>query len=369
LNLRIPGPTPCPPFVLEAMAQPMINHRGPEFVDLLQRVTERLKLFFQTKGDVFAMSGSGTGGLECGIVNFLSPGDRVLFVINGSFGDRFAEIGRAFGIDGRTLNFEWGMPDDPAAIDQALTEDPGIYAVYVTHNETSTGITSDLQGIAQVVRKHDKLLVVDAVSSLSCVPLATDDWGCDVVITGSQKGWMIPPGLTMISVSERGWEYHSRARIPRFFWDVGSAKKFLARGETPFTPAVSLYYGLDVALERMAQEGLEAVFERHRRVGERMRQGAKALGLSLLASDERYASNTVTAINGPEGVNVGDLLKRLRERHDIVLASGQGKLTGKIFRVGHLGFVDLPDIEAVLAGLQEELGTLVRQPLSARQPA
>ncbi len=352
--LRIPGPTPCPEQVLQAMTRQMIDHRGVEFQALIGSITSRLKEFFQTRGDVFILTASGTGGMEAAVVNTLSPGDKVLAVINGVFGERFADIAQVYGAEVKRLVFPSGQHDDPDAVRQALDCDKSIKSVLVTHNETSTGVTSDLAAISAVVKQYDKLLLVDAISSLGCIDLQTDAWGCDVVVTGSQKGWMIPPGLAFISVSRKAWEAHARARMPRFYWDFGQAKKYLERGQTPWTPAVSILYGLSTALELMAGEGLAGIFARHARVGQKTRDEVKSLGLSLFAA-ENYASNTVTAVKVPQGLDAKRLLTILREEHDLILTGGQQELAGKIFRIGHLGWVTESDIDAVIEKLKVAL--------------
>lgn len=353
-NLRIPGPTPCPPEILAAMARPMINHRGPEFAQILTRVTDMLKQCFQTKTDVFILTGSGTGGLEAAVVNTLSPGDKVLVVSIGFFGDRFADIARIYGADVTTLTFPPGKAADPAAIRKALDADPKIKAVLVTHNETSTGVTNDLGAISKVVRESGKLFLVDAISSLGSVPLPVDEWGCDVTVTASQKGWMVPPGLAMVNVSPKAWQAYETAKMPRNYWDFGKAKKYLEKGQTPWTPAVSIFFALDVALAMMHKEGMANIFARHARVGKAARDGARALGLSLFA-DEKYASNTVTSVATPPSVDVKKLLKIMREEHQVVLAGGQGPQEGKIFRIGHLGLVSEADIKVVIAALKVAL--------------
>jgi len=355
--LRIPGPTPCPEEVLQALARQMINHRGGEFKEILYRVTERLKEFFQTKNDVLLLTSSGTGGLEAAVVNTLSPGQKVLGVCSGVFGERFAEIAEKFGAEVKRLDFPWGKPADPQAVAQALDANPEIEAVLVTHNETSTGVTNDLASIAPVVKGRGKLLLVDAISSLGCIDLQTDAWGCDVVVTASQKGWMVPPGLAFVSVSQEAWEAHRRSRMPRFYWDFSLAKKYFEIGQTPWTPAISVFYALDTSLDLMAQEGLANIFSRHARVGQRTREGVKSLGLSLFA-EESHASNTVTAVKLPEGIDGAKLLQKMREEHGIVLAGGQRELSGKIFRIGHLGWVTEQDIDIVLERLKLTLTEL-----------
>jgi len=354
MQLRIPGPTPVPDEVLQAMAKQMINHRGPEFVQLLNDVTAKLKQIFQTKGDVLLLTGSGTGGLEAAIVNTLSPGDKVLATSIGVFGDRFTKIAQQYGADIIPLSFEWGKAADVDTIRQALRAEPKIKAVMVTHNETSTGVTNDLASISSVVKEFDKLLLVDAISSLGAIDLPVDDWHCDVTVTGSQKAWMVPPGLTMVSVSEEGWRAHAEAKMPRFYWDFTKAKNSLEKEQTPWTPAVSIIFALQVALDMMLKEGLTNVVARHARVGKATREGIKSLGLSLFA-EESHASNAVTAVAVPDGLDVKKLRKILREEHQVVLAGGQQKLDGKIFRIGHLGWVNEKDIEAVISALKVAL--------------
>ena len=353
-NLRIPGPTPCPDYVLEAMGQDMINHRGPEFQDMIKRTTEGLKSIFQTSNDVFILTASGTGAMEAAVVNTLSPGDTVLSVSIGVFGDRLGQIAETYGANVIKFTTTWGTAADPNDVKKVLDDNPNIKAVIVTHNETSTGVTNDMAAISKVVKDADKLLLVDAISSLSSLPFYTDEWGCDVVMSGSQKGYMIPPGLAFISVSERAWEASKEATMPRFYWDFGRAKSYLERGQTPWTPAVSIFYALDVALQGMFKEGMENVFQRHIDLANKTRAGIKNLGLELFA-DETHASNTVTAIKVPEGVNGGDLAKRMQSDHDVVLGGGQGSLTGKIFRIGHLGHVYEEDISVVLSALEDVL--------------
>ncbi len=350
-NLRIPGPTPLPQEVLQAQTKQMINHRAPEFRQILNDITDRLKLLFQTSADVFLLTGSGTGGLEAVIVNTLSPGDKVLSVSIGVFGDRFAAIAEQFGAEVIPLRFEWGKAADPDAVRQALNAEPKIKAVLVTHNETSTGVTNDLAAISSVVKEFDKLLLVDAISSLGSIQLPVDDWHVDIAVTGSQKGWMAPPGLAMVSVSEEAWRAHKAAKMPRFYWDFTKAKSYLERGETPWTPAVSTVFALSVSLKMMVEEGVPNIIARHAQVGKAARDGIKSLGLSLFA-DENYASNTVTAVAASNGLDSKKMLKIMREEHQTVLGGGQQRLDGKIFRIGHLGWVTEDDIEAVISRLK-----------------
>jgi aspartate aminotransferase-like enzyme len=356
MQLRVPGPTPCPEDILAEVGKQMINHRGPEFKKIIDRLTENMKKAFQTQNDVFFLTSSGTGGMEAAIVNMLSPGDSVLAVIIGVFGQRFAQIAEAYGVNVRRLEFEFGEAADPDAVRGALKKDPLIKAVLVTHNETSTGVTNDLKSIARVVKEEfGKLLLVDAVSSIGSIPCPVDEWQCDVVITGSQKGWMAPPGIGMISVSPKGWEANKNASIPRFYFDLGKAKSSLEQGQTPWTPAISILYGLDLALQKMLAEGLDSIHRRQKHIGDLSRSGIKGHGLELLAKHEQYASNTVTAVKVPDGVDGGRLVSLLRTEHDVVLAGGQAGLKGKIFRVGHMGYVLDEDIELVMDALSSVL--------------
>ncbi len=351
-NLRTPGPTPIPDDIVEAMTQPMINHRGPEFDALIHKATEQLKQVFMTKNDLFILTASGTGALEASLVNTLSPGDRVLAATAGSFGDRFTDMAETYGADVTRLDFEWGGPIDPGAIRKALGDEPRIKAVLVTHNETSTGVTHPVEEIAKIVKgEFDKLLLVDAVSSLGCIPLPVDAWGCDMVGTASQKGFMIPPGLSFISVSEAAWEAQQTATMPRFYFDLAEARRYLEQGQTPFTPNLSVIYGLSLALDRLLEEGMENVFGRHAAIGQFTRDSARELGLELLVSDEAFASDTVTAIKIPEGVDNKALMTKMRTEHNVVLAGGQGKMVNDIFRIGHLGAVSKADITEVMDAL------------------
>ena len=366
VNLRIPGPTPCPDDVLQAMSRQMINHRGPEFKDMLARITAGLQKMFLTRNEVLTLTSAGTGAIESAVVNTLSAGDKALCVSIGVFGDRFADIAKTYGVDVTKLSFEQGTAADPDAVAEALKKDPSYKAVMVTHNETSTGVTNDLGAIAKAIRgaRPDILILVDAISSLGSVPLPIDAWDLDVVFTGSQKGWMVPPGMSMVAVSQRAWDAAEKATSPRYYFDYKKAKSYLEKGETPWTPAVSVYFAMDVALKKLEAEGLDAIHARHARLGQFTRDGVKALGLKLLA-DERVASNTVTAVLVPEGVDGPSLNKMMRTEYNTVLAGGQGPLTGKIFRIGHLGLVEQADLQACLDALKLALPRLGFAPVGA----
>lgn len=348
MNLRIPGPTPVPAEVLSASAQQMMNHRGPEFAQVVRRVTDGLNWVFGSKSDVLTISASGTGGIEAAVVNVLSPGDRVLGVSIGSFGDRLRSIATTYGADVVPYTLEWGEAADPTVIGQMLDDDATIKAVLVTHNETSTGVTNPLEAIAREVRARDRLIVVDAVSSMSSVPCPVERWGLDVVASGSQKGWMAPPGLAFLSMSERAWEANKTAKMPRFYLDAQRHKDYLAKAQTPWTPAMTVFYAMDAAFPMLRAEGLEGIYTRHEAIGDYTRARAKALGLKLVAVNEQFASNTVTAVYWPEGVDGKAIAKRAREEFGIVLGGGQGKFDGKIFRVGHLGYVQQSDVAEAL---------------------
>ncbi len=360
-NLRIPGPTSLPDPVREAGGRQMINHRGPEFSEMLRRIAARLQPFFGTTGDVLLLTASGTGGLEAAIVNLLSPGDRVLSICIGAFGERFAAIASTYGADVTRHDVEWGQAMEPDALRALLRADNAYTAVLITHNETSTGVTNPLRELAAIVHEEapDALVIVDAISGLGAVPFEMDGWGLDVVVTGSQKTWMAAPGVSMIALSERAWKASEGARMPRFYFDLAAAREFAVKGQTPATPAVAVLFQLDVALGMLTDEGLDAVFARHAAVAAATRAGLEALGFRL-AADPRYASNTVTCAWLPEGVEWKPLDAALVER-GLVVAGGQGKLSGKTLRVGHLGDVSIEAILAVMSVLEAAFIVLGRQ--------
>jgi aspartate aminotransferase-like enzyme len=355
-QLRVPGPTPIPERVVRAASRPMINHRGPEFAALLRDVEEGLRWALRTSNDVLIYPCSGTGGLEAAAVNLLSPGEQALFCTMGSFGDRWADIGAGYGADVLRLSVPAGEPIDPEDVERILAEHSGITTVFVTHNETSTGVYNDIPAIAAVVKGRGKLLAVDSVSGAGCIPLETDGWGIDVLITGSQKGWMAPPGVAMVAVSEAALARAETTTTPRWYLDFGRELKYQKRSQTYTTPAVSVLFAIQEGLAIMREEGMESVWARHARVGEMVRAGVDALGLKLLAADG-HRSDTVTAVrnpvDGPDSLK--ELLTVLRTRHGLVLAGGQGDLSGRIFRIGHLGMVDEGDVYSILATLEQGL--------------
>ncbi len=351
-NLRIPGPTALPPTVREAGARQMINHRGPEFAAMLARIREGMQPFFGTSGEVAVLSCAGTGGLEAAIVNTLSPGDRVLGVSIGAFGDRFARIAQVYGAEVTKLEVDWGRAAEPAAVRAALAAGQPYKAVLLTHNETSTGVMNPIPELAAAVRdvSPETLILVDSVSALGAVPFAMDEWGIDLVVTGSQKAWMSAPGLAMVAASERGWAAMETARMPRFYLDLRKHRDSHAGGETPWTPALAVVFQVDEGVRLMRAEGAEAVFARHEACAAATKAGLGALGFELFA-DPRFASRTVTCVRIPDGTDWKALNGEVKRR-GLVLAGGQGKLAGQVFRLGHLGSVTVEEILGAVGVLE-----------------
>jgi aspartate aminotransferase-like enzyme len=365
LTLMIPGPTPVPETVLLAMSRHPIGHRSADFQKIVKRTTEQLKWLHQTSGDVLVLAGSGTAAMEAGIVNVLSKGDLVLCGDNGKFGERWVKLAKAYGLEVQVIKAEWGQPLDPEAFRVALEADTAkaIKAVILTHSETSTGVINDLEAIAGHVKDHGTALTIaDCVTSLGACNVPMEAWGLDVVGSGSQKGYMMPPGLGFVAMSDRAWKAHERSDLPKFYFDLGKYRKSAKADSNPFTPAVNLYYALEAALEMMQKEGLEAIFARHARHRDAAQAGMVAMGLPLYAA-EGHGSPAITAV-APEGIEAEELRKAVKQRFDILLAGGQDHLKGKVFRIGHLGFVCDRDvltavaaIEATLQGLGLHRGT------------
>lgn len=353
--LMIPGPTPIPPQVAAAMTQPMINHRGEAFFTLFEEVSENLKYVFQTQQPVYVFPGAGSGGWEAALVNMLNYGDKVLAVTIGDFGDRWVKTAKALQFDVEVMQFEAGLAADPAKIAERLTADRQkmIKAVLFQHNETSTGVTNDVAAIARAVREHGALVMVDSVSGLGALPLQFDDWGLDVVLTGAQKALMCPPGLSIVAFSERARALSETNKMPRFFWDLRAVHASYLKKQTPYTPAISLFYALQAALRMIKAETIEGAWARHRLMGEMCRAGVKAMGLALLARDEACASNSVTAVMAPLEPKV--LRKTARDKMGVQLAGGQGALESAIFRIGHLGYVTPNDVLQALAATEMAL--------------
>ncbi len=353
--LMIPGPTPVPESVLLALAKHPIGHRSGEFSSIMADVTANLKWLHQTENDVLMLTVSGTGAMEAGMINFFSPGDRVLVVHNGKFGERWAEVATAFGLDVQEVTAPWGQPIDPSQVQAALAADTAkaIKGVIVTHSETSTGVINDLEAISKHIQAHGALIIVDAVTSLGAVNVPIDAWGLDVVCSGSQKGFMIPPGLGFVTVSPKAWTAYKTAKLPRYYMDLGKYSKGAAKDTTPFTPPVNLIFALQVALQMMKAEGLEHIFARHQRHMHATRAAITAMGLPLYAP-EGHGSPAITAV-APTTVEAEKIRSVMKKKFDIVLAGGQDDLKGKIFRIGHLGFVCDRDILTALAALEATL--------------
>ncbi|MEH2250116.1 pyridoxal-phosphate-dependent aminotransferase family protein [Nostoc sp.] len=359
LMLMIPGPTPVPEAALLALAKHPIGHRTSEFSNILAEVTENLKWLHQTQSDVLTLNVSGTGAVEAGIINFLSPGDRILVGSNGKFGERWVEIGQAYGLNVEEVKVEWGKPLDPKVFAEKLQADTQkqIKAVIITHSETSTGVLNDLETINRHVKEHgEALIIVDAVTSLGAFNLPVDTWGLDIVASGSQKGYMIPPGLGFVSVSPKAWEAYKTAKLPKYYLDLGKYRKATAKNTTPFTPPVNLIVALHTTLRIMKEEGLESIFARHERLKNATRAAIQGLNLPLLAADSS-ASPAITAV-APQGIEPDKIRSLMKKRFDIALAGGQDHLSNKIFRIGHLGFVSDRDILSCIASLEVTLSEL-----------
>jgi aspartate aminotransferase-like enzyme len=359
LMLMIPGPTPVPEAALLALAKHPIGHRTSEFSNILAEVTENLKWLHQTQSDVLTLNVSGTGAVEAGIINFLSPGDRILVGSNGKFGERWVEVGQAYGLNVEEVKVEWGKPLDPAVFAEKLQADTQkqIKAVIITHSETSTGVLNDLESINRHVKAHgEALIIVDAVTSLGAFNLPVDAWGLDIVASGSQKGYMIPPGLGFVSVSPKAWEAYKTAKLPKYYLDLGKYRKATAKNTTPFTPPVNLIVALHTTLQIMKEEGLESIFARHERLKNATRAAIQGLNLPLFAADSS-ASPAITAV-APQGIESDKIRSLMKKRFDIALAGGQDHLSNKIFRIGHLGFVSDRDILSCIASLEVTLTEL-----------
>lgn len=354
-HLLAPGPTPVLPDALLAMARPILYHRGPEYEALLSRVRDGLKYLFQTKHEVLLFTSSGTGGMEGTVVNTLSPGDRALVIRSGKFGERWGEICEAYGLQPQYIDVEWGRAVEPDTVAAALAADPAIKAVFATHTESSTGVLHDIEAIARIVGKTSAILVVDAIMSLGVADLPMDAWGVDVVVGGSQKGLMIPPGLAFCAVSDKAWAMVQRSRLPKFYFNFLAERKNLEKNQNTFTPAVSLVMALHESLAAIRTEGLPALFARHDRLARATRAGARALGLELFPDRPTTA---LTAISAPPGIEAGAIVRTMRTAHGITISGGQAQLKGKIFRLAHLGYADESDVVICLAALERTLTDL-----------
>ena len=354
--LLTPGPTPLPPQVMEAMSRPIIHHRTPQFQAILKEATEGLKYVFQTKNDIFILSSSGTGAMEAAVVNLLSCGDTALVIQGGKFGERWTEICKAYGIIAEVIDVEWGKAVNPADIEKKLKANPKIKAVFTTQCETSTGVVNDLAAVGRVVKNTEAVLVVDAISSLGAIDLKTDEWACDMVVSGSQKGLMLPPGLGFISASPKAAKLIESSKSPRYYFDLRKAKKALDKTDTPFTPSITLITALIEALKMIRQDGLENIFSRHKQMADAVRAAVKGLGLELFAPED--GSDVVTAVRVPAELDGEKLVKTMRDTYGVTIAGGQEELKGKIFRIAHLGFIEEFDIITGISCLEKVLAQM-----------
>ena len=348
--LLAPGPTPVPPEALLAMAMPIIHHRAPDFLPILDSAKKGLQWLYQTKNDVLILCATGTGGMEGSVTNFLSPGDDVLVINGGKFGERWTKICQAYGMEVEELIVEWGYAVKAEQVEAALRKNPGIKAVFIQANETSTGVYHDVKSVAAVVKKTDALFVVDAISALVAHDIKADEWGIDVMIGGSQKGVMLPPGLAFVSVNDKAWKMAETAKTPKFYFNFKKERENLAKNQTNFTSAVTLIIGLNACIKILQAEGLENAFARHARLAKATRAAVAALGLKIFPRES--PSNALTAIEAPAGVDGQAIYKNLREQYGITGAGGQDKLKGKIFRIAHLGYADTFDVITAVAGIE-----------------
>lgn len=349
-RLFTPGPTPVPEHIMLSMAEPLIHHRHPEFQELFKRVAENLRYLFQTSNDVLTLTSSGTGAMEAAVANLVSPGDTVIYVNGGKFGERWGELSRMYGANAVEILVDWGEAVTADQVREALKEHPEAKAIFVTHSETSTGVAIDVEKIARVVHENSEaVIVVDGISAVGALEMRMDAWNLDVVVTGSQKGLMIPPGLAFIALNDRAWQLVERSRSPRYYFDLLRARKSFKENDTPWTPAISLFIGLDAALEMIRRETVEAIWRRHARLAAAVRAGIQALGLKLLS---KSPSNALTAVWNPEGCDVKLFNTALKSTYGITVAGGQGHLKGKIFRISHLGYYDELDVIGVVSAVE-----------------
>lgn len=360
LFLMIPGPTPVPENVLQSMAKHPIGHRSSEFSRILKEVYADLKWLFQTKNDVFILTASGTGAMDAALSNILNPDDNVLSLVIGNFGERWAKIAKSRGAKVEILDAPWGQAISPERLRERLAQDTNkeIKVVTLTHNETSTGVMNDVKTLCEIIKEHGALSVVDGVTSVAAVPVKTDEWGIDILVSGSQKGFMIPAGLSFISVSDKAFAMYKDCKYPSFYFDFAAHKKAVADDTTPFTPNINMVFALHTAFEMIKGEGLDSIYERHDTIARGIRAAVRALGLKLLVEDDAIASRAITSILPPDGVSVPDIRSTMTKDYDIVVANGQGQFLNKIFRMGHLGFVTQRDAITAIGALEGTLSKL-----------
>lgn len=347
--LMTPGPTPVPPEVSRDESLPVIHHRTKEFGALFNEVIEGMKYVFQTKNDIIMLTSSGTGGMEASVSNLLSPGDKVVVINIGVFGERWGKIIKAFGLEPIEIKEEWGNAVDIKKVEAVLKKEPKVKAVFTTLTETSTGVVNDIKSLGEIVSKTQAILVVDAISGLGAQELKTDDWKVDVVVAGSQKGLMMPPGIAAVSVGERAWKLAENSKLPKFYFNFLAGRASIKKGQTPYTPAISLFMALRKSLEMIKKEGIDNVFARHQKLAKATRAGVKALGLEIFA---HAPCDAVTSVKVPEGIDGEKLKETLRLEYGMAIAGGQKDLKGKIFRIAHLGYMEMFDTISVIAGLE-----------------
>jgi serine---pyruvate transaminase len=349
--LLAPGPTPVPPEALLAMAMPIIHHRSPDFLPVLDSAKKGLQWLYQTRNDVLIVCSTGTGGMVGTVNNFFSPGDKALVINAGNFGERWTKICKAYNLSVEEIKIDWGYTVKPEDIEKALKKDPSIKGVFVQASETSTGVYHDIKAIAGIVKQYENtILVVDAISALVAHDLKMDEWGIDVLIGGSQKGLMLPPGLAFIGVSEKAWAFAEKSTSPKFYFNFRKERESLAKNQTSFTSPVTLIIGLNESLKILQAEGLENAFRRHERLAHATREAVKAIGLEMFTKESPSCS--VTAINAPAGIDGQEIYKNLRVKYGITAAGGQGQAKGKIFRIAHLGYADTFDVITAIAGVE-----------------
>lgn len=358
--LCAPGPTAVPNEILSEMSKPLIHHRTPQFSKVVSENAELLKYVFKTKNVVLTLTSSGTGAMEASITNFMSEGDKIIVLSAGKFGERFAEIGRAYKLNVIELKNEYGKDIKAEEVEKALKENPDVKGVYTEYSETSTGVAFDIKGIAAVVKKTDAIFVIDGITAIGAMEFEMDNWGVDVAVAGSQKSFMIPPGLSFISYSEKATEKMKNAKLPRYYFDLAKEKKNLEKQTTAWTPAITLFIGLNYALKMIKEEGIDNVVKRHSLVAECFRTAVQSIGLKLFPNvPDVRPSDAVTAISVPEGIEGAKIPALMRDKYGVTIAGGQGTMKGKIFRLGHLGFVDKSDIIVELQAMEfalKELG-------------
>jgi aspartate aminotransferase-like enzyme len=349
--LLAPGPTPVPPEALLAMAMPIIHHRSPDFLPVLDSAKKGLQWLCQTKSDVLIICATGTGGMVGAVNNFFSPGDKALVINAGNFGERWTKICKAYNLSVEEIKIDWGYTVKPEDVEKALKKDPSIKGVFVQASETSTGVYHDIKALASVVRKYENtIFVVDAISALVAHDLKMDEWGIDILIGGSQKGLMLPPGLAFVGVSEKAWKFADKSTSPKFYFNFRKERESLAKNQTSFTSPVTLIIGLNESLKMLQAEGLENAFKRHEKLSLATREAVKALGLDMFTKES--PSYAVTAINAPAGMDGQEIYKNLRVKYGITAAGGQGHVKGKIFRIAHLGYAGTFDVITAIAGVE-----------------